>query len=268
MSCGCPHAEARDRALRARPKAVLLDAQGRVLGRFRTRAEALRKGKAYVARTGQYARVETPAKGRIGRERTHTVDTRRDPMSFPARRPGDEAYENREAADFHRQLREVARAPLRDRQEACREFFEAMRDHPDVVGERIGWLIDGNYGFGAGRAANDILRNRRMNRAAWLTQTVGALEWQCPQDMLVRAWKKLSPSEKAKLERAVEREISSALAEGSNGRDPRRRRRRARRRDPSQALARRQYKGIQAMMRRYPGDGGGSSRPSRRSRRR
>lgn len=279
MGCGCPHAEARDRRQRGirAERAVLLDANGRVLGRFRTRQEALRRGRRYVAQTGRYARVETPARTGRGRERTHYVNTKRDPMPIPSQAE----YERNERTRFYNQLREIERAPLADRKEACREFFEAMRDDPALVAERVSWLLDGNYGFGSYQAAGEVARNTRMNRVAWLTQIIGALEWQCPQRMLIAAWKKLSPSERENLRRYVDRVLQGWLkeqarqaAEGSNGRDPRRRaraRRAGRRRDPasypSTPAGARAYKNrIEAMMRKYPGDSGRSSR-SRRSRR-
>jgi hypothetical protein len=119
-------------------------------------------------------------------------------------------YEQREIREAHAQQRAVSKAPLAERKEAQHEFFEAMRDRPRIVGERIGWLLDGNYGYGSMLLAKKILHSPRMNRIAALTQMVGVFEWQCPEDMTRAAWKRLSPGEKHELARAVEHAIESA----------------------------------------------------------
>jgi transposase len=128
--------------------------------------------------------------------------------------PSQAEYERRELDEARRQLDEVRRAPIADRKEAQEQFLEAMRDRPEVVGERVGWLLDGNYGYGSMHLAKRVLGSPRMNRVAALTQMVGAFEWQSPEDMTRAAWKKLSASEKKKLDGAVQRAIRSAEEEG------------------------------------------------------
>lgn len=118
-----------------------------------------------------------------------------------------DAYDQRERADFNNSLRALDRAPLAERKEACAEFLDAMRTSPGTVAERIEWVIAGNYGRGAYDVAREVVANKRMNREAWLTQVVGALEWQCPQVMGIAAWKKLTPGEKKKLSAAVKKAI-------------------------------------------------------------
>ena len=76
-----------------------------------------------------------------------------------------------------------------------------------LVAERIGWLLDGAYGFGAMSAAKRVLGSRRANRVAWLVQTIGAVEWRCRPASVIAAWKKLSPAEKRALDAAVKRAI-------------------------------------------------------------
>jgi hypothetical protein len=126
------------------------------------------------------------------------------------RAPGQAEYEQRERTDAHRKITEVERAPLADRKEAQEAFLEAMRKHPDLVAERIGWLLDGNYGYGSKLVARRILASPRMNRSAALTHMIGAFEWQCPGAMAIAGWKKLSGSEQARLESAVQKVIRDA----------------------------------------------------------
>ena len=115
-------------------------------------------------------------------------------------------YEDREAREHQRALREVESAPLVDRKEACAQFHEAMRDRPEIVGERVGWLLDGNYGYGSMRAAERVLAlGPRANKVAQLTHLIGALEWRCPARMAISAWKKLTAEQRRALDAAVAR---------------------------------------------------------------
>ena len=127
--------------------------------------------------------------------------------------PSQAEYERRELEDANRKLAELRRAPLSERKEAQADFLKAMRDDPELVAERIGWLLGGNYGYGPKLLAKRVLDNTRMNRPAALTQMIGAFEWMTPGDHVIAAWKKLSAGEKAALERAVQGAIKSAQRE-------------------------------------------------------
>lgn len=120
----------------------------------------------------------------------------------------DREYEAREAQEFHKQLREVEKAPLADRKEAAAEYLDAMKNDPSRVAERISWLIDGNYGYGAMKAAERVLRSPRMNRGAALSIMVAALDWQCPQRAATAAWKKLTKAQRDALDEAIKTEIA------------------------------------------------------------
>lgn len=125
--------------------------------------------------------------------------------------PSQAAYEHQELAEAHKRLGEIQRAPLADRREAQSRFLEVMRGAPEVVAERIGWLVDGNYGYGPMTLAKRVLASPRMNRPAALTHMIGAFEWQSPEIMSRGAWKRLTPGEKTRLESAVQGAITSAL---------------------------------------------------------
>lgn len=130
-----------------------------------------------------------------------------------SRVPSQADYERRERSEAQQRLAEIRRQPLSDRKEAQAKFLEAMRDDPELVAERLGWLLGGSYGYGAKLMAKQVLGSPRMNRSAALTQMVGAFEWMAPEDMVRAAWKKLSASEKAALESAVQGAITSAEIE-------------------------------------------------------
>ena len=127
--------------------------------------------------------------------------------------PSQTEYERRELADARKKIDQLRRAPLSDRKEAQAEFLKAMRTDPELVAERLGWLLNGSYGYGSMLMAKQVLASPRMNRSAALTQLVGAFEWMTPEDMVRAAWKKLSTREKATLETAVQGAITSAQRE-------------------------------------------------------
>jgi hypothetical protein len=127
--------------------------------------------------------------------------------------PSQAEYERRERQEAQQRLTEIEKAPLADRKEAAREFYFAMSDHPEVVAERVGWLLDGNYGHGAMQLAKQVLGSPRMNRSAALTQMVAAFEWQSPSAMTRAAWNKLTKGQQAALEKAVQTAIKRAESE-------------------------------------------------------
>jgi len=116
-------------------------------------------------------------------------------------------YRHHEAALFNADLRRIETAPLADRQAARTEFAAALRDSPELVATRIDWLLNGSYGAGAYHAAQEVAANVRTNRAAWLCQTIAALEWQCPAEFARQAWKTLTPPQKATLAALIGEEL-------------------------------------------------------------
>lgn len=126
---------------------------------------------------------------------------------------GLDDYGRRSLMEAYRNQQEVEKAPLSERAEARLAFGEAMRDDPALVAERIGWMIDGNYGHGESLKAKQIVASPRMNRRAALTHLVGVYEWKCPGNFAVDAWKKLNGQQKQALDAAVDVVIEAAEQE-------------------------------------------------------
>ena len=122
-------------------------------------------------------------------------------------------YERREVESFQRQLREVEKLPLSERKENAQRFAEDLHRDPELIAERVGWLLNGSYGRGAYTKAMQMARSPRMNQGAWLVQTTAALEWRVPPRMTAQAWHTLSAAQRSNLERLVQREIRDALSE-------------------------------------------------------
>ena len=127
----------------------------------------------------------------------------------------DIAYEQRELANAARNEREVERAPLAERKEAQEAFFQAIKHNPEIVAERVGWLLDGQYGMGPMLQARNV--TKRMNRPALYSQMIAVLDHNCPRAMAVAAWKKLSSKEQAKLQSLIETVIEEFDASQREG---------------------------------------------------
>lgn len=126
--------------------------------------------------------------------------------------PTRKQYEAREMAEFRRQLSEVDR-------EGGKEFRKAMIEEPELVAQRVSWLLSGCYGWGSCHAAHDVLGNLKMNREAWLVATIGALEWRSAAPTTHRNWRLMSTGQRAALSRAVQAVIAAAEEEvAENGR--------------------------------------------------
>ncbi len=119
------------------------------------------------------------------------------------------AYEANEMKMFHKQLDALEHAPLAERKAAAAEWADALRNHPQTIAERIGWLLNGDYGYGSYVQARRIASSPRMNRVAALSGLVAALEWMTPSSMAVGEWKKLTAAQKARVKRLIESGIKA-----------------------------------------------------------
>jgi hypothetical protein len=127
----------------------------------------------------------------------------------------DLAYEQREIASAIKNEQAVERAPLAERKEAQQSFFETIKHHPEIIAERVLWLLEGQYGQGAMLLAHNI--TARSNRPAAYCQMIAVLDHNCPRRMAAEAWKKLTSKEQAKLERLLETTIEEFDASQREG---------------------------------------------------
>ena len=120
-----------------------------------------------------------------------------------------------EATEMHNAMareRKINAAPLVDRHEARAEFSDALKS-PELVAERVRWLLDGNYGYGEMMRAQAIASNRRANRAANLGRLIAVYEWQCPADFATQAWKGLTPEQQTAVNAAIDAEVNRPAEE-------------------------------------------------------
>lgn len=127
--------------------------------------------------------------------------------------PTQAQYEQNEADKFNKQMMGYERAPLADRQEGRKDFLAMMQDSPAVIGERIGWLLAGNYGFGAMQAAKAIASaSDWLNKGASLCLMIGSLDCGCPASFGRQAWKGLSIEQRVILAKAVSKALEAFKA--------------------------------------------------------
>lgn len=125
-------------------------------------------------------------------------------------------YESRELRRALAEIDAREHAPLRERQEARQEWAEALKD-PALVGERVGWLLEGCYGHGQYLLAWQIVRSPRMNRVAALGQLVAVCEWMCPRAWAASAWAGLTKGEQEAVNLAVLGAMDKAIREKGEG---------------------------------------------------
>ncbi len=119
----------------------------------------------------------------------------------------DHEYHQQALREAYRHEQEVDKAPLADRKEAQAEWLQSMKTEAGTIGERINWMLDGNYGQGEMLKAQTVIRSPRMNRVAALSQLIACYEWQCPTRMAADAWKKLTPQQQGILKGVIENVI-------------------------------------------------------------
>lgn len=121
--------------------------------------------------------------------------------------------EQRESALFRSEVTRAEKLSLAERKENLAEFARDVKTDPELLAERVSWLLNGSYGHGAYVKAHEVIRNKKLNREAWLVQTVSALEWGVPQRMIAGWWNSLSPSQQTKINILVRKEIRESIGE-------------------------------------------------------
>ena len=123
-------------------------------------------------------------------------------------------YEARERRLLTAKLAECVNAPLADRKAAQAEWRKALVEAPDLIAERVGWLIEGCYGFGAYLRAQESLKSRG-NRVAQLALLLAPLDFQCPQGMARGAFLTLTEEQRERVTALIALEIEGVSRVGA-----------------------------------------------------
>lgn len=181
---------------------------------MRSRGPSMRSGYAYAQRNGYKGtfkdyQIHNEKCTNSIRERCDLPPIKRYQKN-PGNTPSQSEYHAREMRSMQAQLAANETAPLPDRKAATQEAFLVMRDNPALIADRIGWLFNGDYGYGAQHKAKQIIGSPRMNRVAALTQLLMALDHNTPMTGSIQAWKRLTPVQQKNLKDLIEMELAGS----------------------------------------------------------
>ena len=86
-------------------------------------------------------------------------------------------YEEREAEIFANDLARAERGTVSEKAKASKAWSDALANDPELIAERVDWLLAGHYGKGAYDAAWKRVRSEYVAPTSWLLETIAALEW-------------------------------------------------------------------------------------------
>lgn len=122
----------------------------------------------------------------------------------------DHEYVERERRIYEKQMKEIDNAPRHDKNESQGEFLDNCKNKPEIVAERIHWLLLGSYDYYANYLAWLAVKNNKpgsVGRRATLFHLIAAVEWRCPRSYAQKTWRALTDTEKATLDRLIDAEI-------------------------------------------------------------
>ena len=120
-------------------------------------------------------------------------------------------YEQNERKILMSQLIEITKIPVLERTKNKAEYLETLKNDTNLLTQRVGWLLDGNYGRGSYLVAGEIANNYRCNRPANLAILVAQLEWQITPSQARHAFSQLSEGRKEEVTEAINETIESHL---------------------------------------------------------
>ena len=132
----------------------------------------------------------------------------------------DREYVDYERREYFRRIVKVERQSAGDKREAAAEFEKSLTEHPWIIVERMRWMLEGHYGYGAAEAANRVLTaSKKANKKAILFQMVGRIEWSCPVYYINKAWKGISAEAQVAIKELIDQEIAEYVEENPGWRE-------------------------------------------------
>ena len=120
-------------------------------------------------------------------------------------------YEQNERKRLMTQLIEITKLPVADRTASKAEYLNTLQNDTNLLTQRVGWLLNGNYGYGGYLVANEIALNHRCNRPANLAILTAQLEWQITPSQARHAFSQLSEGRKEEITEAINETIELHL---------------------------------------------------------
>ena len=114
-------------------------------------------------------------------------------------------YIEREMKIMSKDAAKIEALPMVERRESYQIFSADMAAFPQIIAERIGWLLNGSYGFGQMILAQRALDSR--NPKAHLFRLIAIFEWRTGKSYAAKAWRMASEATKEALNKAIDAEI-------------------------------------------------------------
>jgi len=108
---------------------------------------------------------------------------------------------------LNNQINELSKLSKSEKQENKQNLLETWIKYPEVFADRIGWILNGTYGYGAMYRAIQLADNKRCNRIAGLSIILSAIEYGVTSDNSIKAWKTLSKEQQEKLASLIQVEL-------------------------------------------------------------
>jgi hypothetical protein len=117
----------------------------------------------------------------------------------------ERSYEQREFDEAWKKWREIERGPLQDRQEGRAKWKKSMIEHPEIVAERVGWMLNGHWGHGVMLLMRRAVTNAKsdMAKVSRAAQIAAAFEWTTSGAFARQAWGELTKVQQKKVNRLV-----------------------------------------------------------------
>lgn len=121
------------------------------------------------------------------------------------------AYQKRTEAEYKRDLAKAQRGTKEEKEAAAKLWLEHAKTSPELVAERIDWIFDGSYGYGACVVAWKLLDSGRLI-VHLLLPIVAGLEWMVPTELSMEAIGKLDSDELTALHAEVHKVLDRLRA--------------------------------------------------------
>lgn len=131
---------------------------------------------------------------------------------------GNMKYLNRYNLDemhrFRTECLEIERSPFADRKEGRNKLLDHLINERNHFKDSAQLLVEGCYGQGAYLEARNMFKNTRMNRRAWLFNSVAYLEYRTGNKMACEVWNSLPPPIQCNINAMLDEIIDSVANEG------------------------------------------------------
>ncbi len=123
----------------------------------------------------------------------------------------DAEYERREAEQHRVDRSRVEALSVTERKDNGQDWAKRCAVYPEWVGDNVGLILDGNYGYGAMKAAERIL-DGQGNKPAALYFIIADLDGSTGDYYARKAWHSLTPTQQEKLTQAIQAAIDAHTA--------------------------------------------------------